>query len=174
MSKYQSYKSELDYILNYSRNQELDVVVEKLERVAKQMLSTIQELEPIEIDPEFFEWQASKHNLHSPSLDDWEYVYKEKSDGTRVKVGRVFRDGDLELYKPKRLRNPNESSNYVEGLNWSTYWLTKNEDCMLVKFQPSNRINEIFEDPWSTCEFNALGYKTPNGTVVHYDSYLEE
>lgn len=170
MSKYKAYKAELDYILHWMYKNQLEVTIEKLEKVAKEMLSTIQELEPIEIDPEFFEWQSNKYKLHLGTLDNWEYVYKEKSDGTRVRVGRIFSDGDVELYKPKKLKSPKE----VGVRNWSIYWLAKNENCILVKVQPSSRINEVFEDPWSTYEFNALGYKTPNGTIVHYDSYLED
>ena len=170
MNNYQSYKTELDYILNYHRNQELEIIVEKLEKISKEMLSTLQESEPVEIDSEFFKWQRDKHKLHS---NDFEHIFKEKLDGTKIKVGRVFSDNDVELYKPKRLISPNENSGYVEGLNWSTYWLTINKEFRLVKFEPANRINEVFEDPWSIYEFNALGYKTPNGTIVHYDSYIE-
>jgi|SRR4028119_43834 hypothetical protein len=172
MSKYQYLKTKVNRILEDKNCLTTEVLNYELENLVQELLSTIQELESVEIDPEFFEWQKRKYKLHSC---DWEYVFKEKSDGTRVKVDRVYNDdGDIELYKPKRLRSPDESSSYVEGLNWSTYWLTLDKDFKLVRFEPSNRINEIFEDSWSTYEFNALGYKTPNGTIVHYDSYIED
>ncbi len=173
MSKYKTLKAELDYILNWRNTNNSDVTIEKLEKISKDMLSTIQELEPVEIDPEFFNWQSRKFNLYPLSTKVRE-VYKEKSDGTRVRVGLLYNDDDLGLFKPDKLKSPTDNPNYIEGLNWSTYWFYLDEEGKKVKFQPFNRINEIFEDPWSTYEFNALGYKTPNGTIVHYDSYLED
>jgi len=137
------------------------------------MLSTIRELEPVEIDPEFFDWQSRKFTLYPLSTSIRE-VYKEKSDGTRVQVGLFYNNENLALYKPSKLRSPTGNPSYIEGLNWSTYWFYLDETNKKVKFTPSNRIHEIFEDPWSTYEFNALGYKTPNGTIVHYDSYIED
>lgn len=173
MSKYQEYKAKFTEIFNFRNSQHPDVIIDDLEKLSLEMLSTIQELEPVEIDPEFFNWQSRKYNLY-PLSTKLREVYKEKSDGTRVRVGLLYNDDDLALYKPKSLKSPTDNPNYCEGLNWSIYWFYLNDEGKRVKFQPSNRINEVFEDPWSTYEFNALGYKTPNGTIVHYDSYLEE
>jgi hypothetical protein len=183
MSKYLHFKKQLDAAVEFIDNIGcygwLGDGAKTLEKIAKEMLSTIQELEPVEIDPEFFNWQANKRNLNP---NDWTYVYKEKSDGTQVLIGRIFKDNDLELFKPKKLKSPTNDSNCVEGLNWSVYWFIKEEDVdedgldtlKKIKVKPISRINEIFDDPWSTYEFNALGYKTPNGTIVHYDSYIED
>lgn len=175
MSKYQYLKTKVSRILEDKSCLTTEILNYELENLVQELLSTIQELEPVEIDSDFFNWQSRKYNLY-PLSTKLREVYKEKSDGTRVRVGLLYNDDDLALYKPKFLKSPTDNPNYVEGLNWSTYWFYFDEDSnnKKIKFIPSNRINEIFEDPWSIYEFNALGYKTPNGTVVHYDSYLEE
>lgn len=168
MTKYQEYKTKLDRFLKWEYFSKEEIKRDILEGLCSEMLSTIKELEPDGIDPEFFDWQSRKFNLYplSTKLRD---VYKEKSDGTKVRVGLLYND-DLALLRPDKLKNPKENG----GCNWSVYWFYLDEKNKKVKFQPSNRINEIFEDPWSMYEFNALGYKTPNGTIVHYDSYLED
>ena len=174
MSKYQYLKTKVNRILEDKNCLTTEILNYELENLVQELLTTIQELEPIEIDPEFFDGQSRKFSrLYSLSTKVRE-VYKEKSDGTKVQVGLLYNDEDLGLYKPKKLKSPKDNSSYVEGLNWSTYWFYLDEDNKKVKFTPSNRINEIFEDPWSTYEFNALGYKTPNGTIVYYDSYIED
>lgn len=186
---YQEFSEKLKEIRDYIDSKgllfhpECGTGIRKLDRIAQQMLDYIEQKEEeeeytfsekstIEIDSEFFDWQARKFNLY-PLSTKLRNVYKEKSDGTKVHVGLLYND-DLALYKPKSLKSPTENSNYVDGLNWSVYWFYLDDEGKKVKFQPSNRINEIFEDPWSTYEFNVLGYKTPNGTIVHYDSYLED
>lgn len=174
MSKYQHLKTKVNRILEDKNCLTTEILNYELESLVQELLSTIQQLEPLEIDPEFFDSQSRKFNLLYPLSTKLKEVYKEKSDGTKVRVGLLYNDDDLALYKPKSLKSPTENSSYVEGLNWSTYWFYLNDGAKKVKFQPSNRINEIFEDPWSTYEFNALGYKTPNGTIIHYDSYLED
>jgi hypothetical protein len=168
---YKAFKAELDNILKQRNSAHPDVIIEQLKKIATEMLITIQELEPVKIDPEFFDWQSRRFNPHSLNTD-LQDVYKEKSDGTRAKVGLLYNREELALFKPDKLKTPEDNPSYIEGLNWSTYWFYLDENNQKVKFQPSNRINEIFEDPWSIYEFNALGYKTPNGTVVYYDSYL--
>ena len=172
MSKYQDFKSKLNCILHWRDAYHSDVVIDELEKISKEILSTIQELEPVEIDPEFFDWQSRKYNIY-PLSTKVRNVYKEKSDGTKVRVGLLYNDDDLALYKPLKLKNPTDNPNYIEGLNWSTYWFYIDDNNKKVKFTPYNRINEIFEDPWSIYEFNALGYKTPNGTIIYYDSYID-
>lgn len=173
MSKYHYLKTKVGRILEDKNCLTTEILNYELESLVQELLLTIQELEPVEIDPEFFDWQSRKFNLYplSTKLRD---VYKEKSDGTRARVGLLYNDEELGLYKPDKLKSPTDNPSYVEGLNWSIYWFYLDEEGKKVKFQPSNRINEIFEDPWSTYEFNALGYKTPNGTIIHYDSYLDD
>ena len=173
MSKYQYLKTKVGRILEDKSCLTTEILNYELESLVQELLLIIQELEPIEIDPEFFDWQSRKYNLY-PLSTKLREVYKEKSDGTTVKVGLLYNDDDLALYKPDKLKSPTDNPKYVEGLNWSVYWFYLDDEGKKVKFQPVNRINELFEDPWSTYEFNALGYKTPNGTIVHYDSYLED
>lgn len=187
MSSYQKLKTEFDEInsafIDYNLHQRevysdldctrLDCLYGELRDLILKTLSTIKELEPTEIDPEFFDWQTRKFNFYPLSTKVRE-VYKEKSDGTRVRVGLLYNDDDLALYKPNNIKNPKDNPKYIEGLNWSIYWFYLDNEGKKVKFQPSNRVNETFEDPWSIYEFNALGYQTSNGTIVYYDSYLEE
>jgi hypothetical protein len=174
MSKYQYLKTKVNRILEDKNCLTTEILNCELENLVQELLSTIRELEPVEIDPEFFNWQSRKFSKLYPLSIKVREVYKEKSEGTKVRVGLLYNNDDLALYKPNKLKSPAENPNYIEGLNWSTYWFYLDEDNKKVKFTPSNRINEIFEDPWSTYEFNALGYKTPNGTIVHYDSYIED
>lgn len=93
MSNYQKLKTEFDEInsafIDYDLHQKevyndldhtrLDCLYDELRDLILKMLSTIKELDPTEIDPEFFDWQARKFNFYPLSTKVRE-VYKEKSN----------------------------------------------------------------------------------------------